>query len=103
MLTDSGICCPRRSALVRSRQLDRQIDDEIKSHLAEATAEYAQQGLSAEEARWRRKHDVIGADRSEGLSRAVLAGARRHLTRAQSRDPARRREIQRHDRVVLLR
>ena len=39
-------------ALVRSRQMDREIDDEIASHLAEATEEYVQQGLSPEEARW---------------------------------------------------
>jgi ABC-type antimicrobial peptide transport system permease subunit len=38
-------------ALVRSRQLDREIDDEIASHLAEATQEYVQRGLSPEEAR----------------------------------------------------
>ena len=40
----------RLSALVRSRQLDQEIDDEISSHLAEATEEYVQQGLSLEEA-----------------------------------------------------
>jgi hypothetical protein len=38
----------RLSALVRSRQLDREIDDEIASHLAEATEEYVRQGLSLE-------------------------------------------------------
>ena len=38
-------------ALVRSRQMDREIDDEIASHLAEATEEYVRQGLSPEEAR----------------------------------------------------
>ena len=41
----------RLRALVRSRQLDREIDDEIASHLAEATDEYVQRGLSPEEAR----------------------------------------------------
>ena len=41
----------RLSALVRSRQLDREIDDEISSHLAEAAEEYVRQGLSPEEAR----------------------------------------------------
>ena len=41
----------RLSALVRSRQMDREIDDEIASHLAEATEEYVQQGLSPEERR----------------------------------------------------
>ena len=38
-------------ALVRARQMDREIDDEIASHLAEATEEYVRQGLSPEEAR----------------------------------------------------
>ena len=41
----------RVRALVRSRQMDRELDDEITSHLAEATEEYIQQGLSPEEAR----------------------------------------------------
>ena len=41
----------RLRALFRSRQMDREIDDEIASHLAEATEEYVQQGLSPEEAR----------------------------------------------------
>jgi hypothetical protein len=37
-------------ALLRSRQMDRDIDDEIASHLAEAKDEYIQQGLSPEDA-----------------------------------------------------
>ena len=41
----------RLRALVRSRQMDREIDDEIASHLAEATEEYVRLGLSPEEAR----------------------------------------------------
>ena len=40
----------RLGALGRSRQSDRDIDDEISSHLAEATEEYIRQGLSPEEA-----------------------------------------------------
>lgn len=36
--------------LVRSRRMDREIDDEIASHLAEAIDEHIQQGLSAEDA-----------------------------------------------------
>src|SRR5262245_66563000 len=39
-------------ALVRARQMDREIEDEIASHLAEAADEYVRQGLSTEEARW---------------------------------------------------
>ena len=38
-------------ALLRSRQMDRDIDDEIASHLAEATEECIRQGLSPDEAR----------------------------------------------------
>jgi putative ABC transport system permease protein len=41
----------RLRALVRSRQMDREFDDEIASHLAEATEEYVRQGLPLEEAR----------------------------------------------------
>ena len=37
-------------AALRVRQMDRDIDDEIASHLAEATDEYIQQGLSPEDA-----------------------------------------------------
>jgi predicted permease len=38
--------------LVRHRQVDREIEDEISSHLAEATEEYVQRGLSPEDAHW---------------------------------------------------
>src|SRR5688572_8467870 len=41
----------RLRALFGVRQLDREIDDEITSHLAEATEDYVRQGLSLEEAR----------------------------------------------------
>jgi putative ABC transport system permease protein len=41
----------RLRALLRSRQMDREIDDEIAGHLAEATDEYIRRGLSPEEAR----------------------------------------------------
>jgi predicted permease len=41
----------RLRAGIRSRQLDRDIDDEIASHLAEATEDLVRQGLSPEEAR----------------------------------------------------
>ena len=62
----------RLSALVRSRQMDREIDDEIASHLAEATEEFVQQGLSPEEARW-------AAQRRFGGERASLGkGPARH-------------------------
>jgi len=41
----------RLYALLRSRQRARDLDDEIASHLAEATDEYLERGLSPEEAR----------------------------------------------------
>src|SRR5918994_736436 len=41
----------RLRAFFGSRQMDREIDDEIAGHLAEATEAYVQQGLSLEEAR----------------------------------------------------
>ncbi len=41
----------RLRALARARQMDREMDDEIASHLAEAAEEYVQQGLTPEEAR----------------------------------------------------
>jgi predicted permease len=41
----------RLAALLRARQLDRDMNDEIASHLAEATDEYIRQGLSPEDAR----------------------------------------------------
>jgi len=50
-MTGLRVFVSRLLALVRSRQRDREIDDEITSHLAEATEEYVRQGLSPEEAR----------------------------------------------------
>ena len=50
-MTQLRVFLSRLWALVRSRQMDREIDDEIASHLAEAADEYVRQGLSPEEAR----------------------------------------------------
>src|SRR5687767_86731 len=50
-MTRLRILVARLSAPLRSRQMNRDIDDEIASHLAEATEEYIRQGLSPEEAR----------------------------------------------------
>src|SRR5207249_8159487 len=61
----------RLSALVRSRQMDRQIDDEISSHLAEATDEYVQQGLSPEEARWAARRSFGGVTQTKEVYRQV--------------------------------
>ena len=58
-------------ALVRSRQMDREIDDEIASHLAEATEEYVQQGLSPEEARWAAQRSFGGVAQTKEVYRQV--------------------------------
>ena len=61
----------RLSALVRSRQMDREIEDEIRSHLAEATEEYVQQGLSPEEARWAAQRSFGGVTQTKEVYRQV--------------------------------
>jgi predicted permease len=58
-------------ALVRSRQMDRELDDEITSHLAEATEEYVQRGLSLEEARWAAQRDFGGVTQTKEVYRQV--------------------------------
>jgi len=61
----------RLSALVGSRQMDREIEDEITSHLAEATEEYVQQGLSPEEARWAAQRSFGGVTQTKEVYRQV--------------------------------
>jgi putative ABC transport system permease protein len=61
----------RLRALVRSRQMDREIDDEITSHLAEATEEYIQQGLSLEEARRAAQRRFGGVPQTKEVYRQV--------------------------------
>ena len=61
----------RLSALVRSRQMDREIEDEITGHLAEATEEYVQQGLSPEEARWAAQRSFGGVTQTKEVHRQV--------------------------------
>ena len=61
----------RLSALVRSRQMDREIDDEITSHLAEATEEYVRQGLSPEEARQAAQRRFGGVTQTKEVYREV--------------------------------
>src|SRR5712671_145134 len=58
-------------ALVRSRQMDREIDDEIASHLAEAAEEYARQGLSQEEARSAAQRSFGGVPQAKEVYRQV--------------------------------
>ena len=61
----------RLRALVRSRQMDREIDDEIASHLAEATEEYVRQGLSLEEARRAAQRSFGGVPQTKEVYRQV--------------------------------
>jgi predicted permease len=61
----------RLRALVGSRKMDREIDDEIASHLAEATEEYVQQGLSPEEARWAARRSFGGVPQTREVHRQV--------------------------------
>src|SRR6476660_2790813 len=61
----------RLRGLVRSRQMDREIDDEITSHLAEATEEYVRQGLSPEEARRAAQRSFGGVTQTKEVYRQV--------------------------------
>src|SRR5262245_27174411 len=61
----------RLRALVRSQQMDRDIDDEISGHLAEAAEEYVQRGLSREEARRAAKRSFGGVDQAKEVYREV--------------------------------
>ena len=58
-------------ALLRSRQMDRDIDDEIASHLAEAKEEYIQQGLSPEDAHWAALRSFGGVTQTKEIYRQV--------------------------------
>ncbi len=49
-MTRVRVLLSRLAALVRGRQMEREFDDEIASHLEEATDEYMHHGLSFEEA-----------------------------------------------------
>ena len=61
----------RLRALVRSRRMDREIEDEIASHLAEATQEYIRQGLSPEEARLAARRSFGGITQATEVYRDV--------------------------------
>ena len=58
-------------ALLRSRQMDREIEDEIASHLAEAKDEYIQRGLSPEDAHWAALRSFGGVTQSKEVYRQV--------------------------------
>ena len=58
-------------ALLRARRLDRDIDDEIAAHLAEATDEYIRQGLSPEDARRAARRSFGGVTQTKEVYRQV--------------------------------
>ena len=60
-------------AVGRSRQMDRDLDDEIASHLAEARDEYIQRGLSPEDAHWAAMRSFGGVTRSKEVYRQVAS------------------------------
>src|SRR4026209_1334195 len=70
-MTRLRIFLSRLSALLRSRQMDREIDDEITSHLAEATEEYVRQGLSQDEARRAARRSFGGVTQTREVYRQV--------------------------------
>lgn len=61
----------RLHAFVRPGQLERDLDDEIASHLAEATDEYVRQGLSPEDAHWAARRDFGGVTQTKEIYRQV--------------------------------
>ena len=58
-------------AFLRSRQMDRDLDDEIASHLAEAEEEYVLQGLSPEDAHWAALRSFGGVTQTKEIHRQV--------------------------------
>ena len=86
----------RLSALLHSRQMDRDIDDEIASHIAEATEEYVHQGLPPEEARWAAQRSFGGVTQTREVHRQVRsfmwledsASDVRHALRTLRKSPA---------------
>lgn len=65
----------RLLALVRSRRMDRELEDEIASHLAEATEEFVRRGLSPEEARLAAQRSFGGVARTRDMYRQAGVGA----------------------------
>jgi predicted permease len=61
----------RLAAVARSRKHDHEIDDEIASHLEEATDEYVARGLSREDARLRAVRDFGGITQTKQIHREV--------------------------------
>lgn len=86
----------RLGALVRARQMDRELDDEIAAHLAEAADEYRRQGLSPEDARRAARRSFGGVVRAREVHREVRTFAwleelprdARYALRTLGRNPA---------------
>ena len=70
-MTQLRVLLFRLRALLGVRQLDRDIDNEITSHLAEATEEYVRQGLSPEEARRAARRRFGGVTQAKEVYREV--------------------------------
>ncbi|HET7697084.1 MAG TPA: ABC transporter permease [Vicinamibacterales bacterium] len=75
MITRLRIFLFRLRALVRARQMDRDLEDEIGSHLAEAAEEYIRQGLSPEEARRAARRSFGGVPQTQEICRQVRSFA----------------------------
>ena len=71
LMTRLRIFLFRLRTLFRSRQRDREIDDEITSHLAEATEEYVEKGLSPEEARRAARRSFGGVPQTKEVYQQV--------------------------------
>jgi putative ABC transport system permease protein len=70
-VTQLRIFLSRLRALLRSGRMDRDIDDEITSHLAEATDEYIRQGLSPKDARAAARRSFGGVLHAKDVYRDV--------------------------------
>lgn len=74
-MTRLRVFMSRLTALLRTRRMDRDIDDEIASHLAEAAEAYEQQGLSPEEARRAAQRSFGGVAQTKEVYRQVRSFA----------------------------
>ncbi len=70
-MTAIRVWLTRVAALWRSRQDDREIDDEIASHLEEATEDYRRRGFAPEEARRAAARDFGGVTQAKQVHREV--------------------------------
>jgi predicted permease len=95
-MTGLRVFLSRLWTLGRSRQMDRDLEDEISSHLAEATDDYIRQGLSPEEARRAAQRRFGGVTQVKEVYRQVgsfmwledLWRDLRHALRALRKSPA---------------